>query len=71
MNDEIIDLIFEQTKLYNQWRSLNTSSRTVKDMKREEIKIVIGITLQMRIVKLPNRRIYWAPNYRNFLNFNC
>ena len=42
VNDEIIDLIFEQTKLYNQWRSLNSSAQTVKDIKREEIKIAMA-----------------------------
>ena len=58
VNDKTINLISEQSKLYNQWRSLNSS---------EEIKIVIGIVLQMGIVKLPNRRMYWTPNYRNDL----
>ena len=67
VNDVIIDLIFEQTKLYNQWISLNSSARTVKDVKHEEIKIVIGIVLQMGIVKLPNCCMYRTPNYRNDL----
>ena len=33
VNDKIMDLIFEQTKLNNQWRSLSSSARTVKDIK--------------------------------------
>ena len=57
VNDSIIDHIYEQTKLYNEWRRLNSSTRTVKDIEKKEIKIVIGIVLQMGIVKLPNRRM--------------
>ena len=50
VNDEIMNLIFEQTELDNQWRSLSSSARTIKDIKREEINIVIRIVLQMGIV---------------------
>ena len=67
VNDSIINHIHQQTQLYNEWRKLNSSTRTVKDIEIQEIKIVIGIVLQMGIVKLPNRRMYWAPDTRNEL----
>ena len=67
VNDSIIDHTYEQTKLYNEWRRLNSSTRAVKDIEKKEIKTVIGIVLQMGIVKLPNRRMYWTSDTRNEL----
>lgn len=66
-NDELIDFIYEQTQLYNAWRGLNSSTRLVKNITKEEIKTGIGIVLQMGIVKLPNHRMHWAPDTRNEL----
>ena len=67
VDDSIINHIHEQTKLYNEWRKLNSSTRTVKDIEKQEITVVIGIVLQMGIVKLPNRRMYWASDTRSEL----
>ena len=64
---DLLQAIHEQTLLYNQWRHLNLNKRLVKDIKLSEIRIVIGIVLQMGIVKLPNRRMYWMSSTRNEL----
>ena len=58
VDDSFINHIHEQTKLYNEWRKLNSSTRTVKDIEKQDIKVVIGIVLQMGIVKLPNHHMY-------------
>ena len=38
-----------------------SSKRTIKDISKNEIIKVIGIILQMGIVKLHNKRTDWAP----------
>lgn len=46
---------------------MNTNKRLVKDITLSEIKVVIGVVLQMGIVKLPNRRMYWTAGTHNEL----
>ena len=60
-----LTLIYDQTKLYNAWRRVNNGTKPIKSITKEEIKKVIGIVLHMGIVKLPNRRMYWAPDTQN------
>lgn len=67
VNGDLIDFIYDQTKLYNEWRRLKNGTKPIKSITKEEIKKVIGIVLHMGIVKLPNRRMYWAPDTRNEL----
>ena len=55
--EDLLELIFDQAKLYNEWRNLNSSVRKVQNIEIEDIRKVIGIVLY--IVKLPNRKMYW------------
>ena len=43
VTEELIDYIFQQTRLYNEWRSLHKSVRRIKNIERNEIKTVIGV----------------------------
>ena len=47
-----------QSNLYNNWGSVNSGSRKVKQVSSEEIKLVIGVILFMGIVKLPTHPMY-------------
>ena len=58
--DGLVEHIFSETKLFNEWwRHLNSSTRKVPEIEKEEIRKVIGIVLCIEIMKLPNRRMYW------------
>ena len=49
VNDGIIDDLYDQTKLYNKWRKLNSSSRGVKDVQKHEKTIEIGRILNRNL----------------------
>lgn len=57
--EDLLELIVDQTKLYNAWRCLNFSERKVQNIQIEDQRKVIGIVLYMGIVKLPTHTMYW------------
>ena len=59
VTEGLLELTFDQIKLYNEWQNLNSSIRKVQNIEIEDIRKIIGIILYMGIVKLQNHRIYW------------
>ena len=57
--EDLLELIFDQTKLYNEWQHLNFSEKTVQNIQIEDKRKVIGSVLYMDIVRLPSHGIYW------------
>ena len=62
--DRLVEHIFSEIKLFNEWRHLNSCTRKVREIEKEEIRKVIGIVLYMGIMKLLNRRMYWNTRCR-------
>ena len=59
-DDDIVEHIMFQTNLYVNWKSQQQGKRAIKVVSKQEIIKALGIILYMGIVKLPDRRMYWA-----------
>ena len=55
LDDELIDLLAEQTNLYSVSKSGNSVNTNLK-----EIKQILGILIMMGVIKLPRYQIYWS-----------
>jgi len=63
-DENFLDSIVYQTNLYNTWRSIKKGVKLVSSITKEEILKTLGIITYMGIVKLPDRRMYWAAGTR-------
>ena len=45
--DGLLENIFSKTKLFKEWQHLNSITRKVRGIEKEEIRKVIGIVLHM------------------------
>lgn len=63
MEDCLDDIVF-QTNLYNVQKAQAGEPNCPKPVTKEDIVKVLGISLYMGVVKLPNRRMYWSPKTR-------
>lgn len=53
VDDEILDLIVDQTNLYPNWRNCN----------KDEIHKLLDVLIIMGICPLPQRQMYWSNNH--------